>query len=98
VIGDIDAAARSTSRKVAEAEALAIALGAGWPHRVSGCWVVHDTNRNRELVRRYPEIFAARFPGSSEAWVHATAGGDPPTQPGLVWCDRSATRLFAWRR
>jgi transcriptional regulator with XRE-family HTH domain len=97
--GDIGGAARSTSRKVAEAEQLATAVWGERPHGVAGCWVVRDTNRNRELVRRYPEIFTARFPGSSEAWVRAlTAGGDPPTQPGLVWCDRSGTRLFAWRR
>jgi len=61
--GDIGGAARSTSRKVAEADGLATALWGGRPHRVAGCWVVRDTNRNRELARRYPEIVAARFPG-----------------------------------
>jgi transcriptional regulator with XRE-family HTH domain len=98
-IGDVGAAARSSSRKIAEAEAFATAVGGERPHRVSGCWVVRATARNRELVRRYPEVFAARFPGSSLGWVRAlTLGTDPPDQPGLVWCDVSATRLFAWRR
>jgi transcriptional regulator with XRE-family HTH domain len=97
--GDIGGAARSTSRKVAEAEELATTTWGERLHHVAGCWVVRDTKRNRELVRRYPEIFAARFPGSSAGWVRAlTVRSDPPTQPGLVWCDRSGTRLFAWRR
>jgi transcriptional regulator with XRE-family HTH domain len=98
-IGDVGAAARSSSRKVTEAEALAIALGGERPHSVHGCWVVRATARNRELVARYPEVFAARFPGSSEGWIRALAtGSEPPSEPGLVWCDVAATRLFAWRR
>jgi transcriptional regulator with XRE-family HTH domain len=98
-IGDLGAAARSSQRKLAEAEALAIAVGGDRPHGVAGCWVVRATARNRDLVRRYPEIFAARFPGSSLGWVRAlTLGTEPPTEPGLVWCDARTTRLFAWRR
>ena len=98
-IGDFGAAARSTNRKLAEAQALAIATGAGRPYDVAGCWVVRATARNRALVRRYPEIIAAMFPGSSLGWVRAlTLGTDPPTASGLVWCDVAATRLFAWRR
>lgn len=98
-IGDIGAAARSTNRKVAEAEAVAIALGGDRPHRVAACWVVRATRRNRELVARYTEVFGARFPGSSRAWVRALAeGGEPPTEPGLVWCDAGTTRVFEWRR
>lgn len=98
-IGDLGAAARSTNGKLAEAETLAVAVGGERPHRVAGCWVVRATARNRALVRRYPEILAARFPGSSLGWVRAlTLGTDPPDQPGLVWCDVGAARLFAWRR
>lgn len=98
-IGDLGAAARSSSRKLAEAEALAVAVGGERPHRVAGCWVVRATARNRDLVRRYPEVFAARFPGSSVGWVRAlTLGTRPPAEPGLVWCDVAATRLYAWRR
>jgi transcriptional regulator with XRE-family HTH domain len=99
VIGDIGAGARSTARKVADAEMVAVAVGTDRPYRVASCWVVRATRRNRELVARYPEVFARRFPGSSRAWAAAiTTGSEPPLEPGLVWCDVGATRLFAWRR
>lgn len=98
-VGDVGSGARSSNRKVAEAEALAVALGGARPYEVRSCWVLRDTARNRALVRRYPEVFATRFPGSSRGWVGAlTAGAEPPAEAGLVWCDLSATRLFAWRR
>jgi hypothetical protein len=98
-IGDVGAAARSTARKVAEAEQLAVVTGGEKPYRIASCWVVRATRRNRELVGRYPEVFAARFPGSSAGWLAAlTRGDEPPTEPGLVWCDVAATRVFAWRR
>jgi transcriptional regulator with XRE-family HTH domain len=98
-IGDIGAGARSTSRKVAEAEMLAVAVGGERPYRVASCWVIRATRRNRELVARYPESFASRFPGSSSGWVLALeTGAEPPEKPGLVWTDVKATRLFPWRR
>ena len=97
--GDLGAATRSSDRKLAEAQALAVALGGdGPPYTVGLCWVVRDTAANRALVGRYEHIFASRFPGSSAAWVKAlTTGSVPPAQPGLVWCDVRATRLFARR-
>jgi DNA-binding XRE family transcriptional regulator len=99
-IGDIGGAARSTTRKVAEAEQLAVLRGDdGEAWRVTSVWVVRATRRNRDLVRRYPEVFAARLPGSAAAWVRALTGSaEPPESPGLVWCDVASTRLFAWRR
>jgi transcriptional regulator with XRE-family HTH domain len=98
-IGDLGAAIRSTSRKSADAAELAAAIGAGGPYRSTACWVVRATKRNRALVARYPELFAVRFPGSSVRWALALVdGSDPPSDPGLVWCDVPATRLFAWRR
>lgn len=104
-IGDVGAGARSSERKRAEAEALAIAIGPPGedgtiqPYRVRGCWVVRATARNRALVARYPEVFAVRFSGSSAAWVRAlTTGAEPPREPGLLWCDVAASRLFPWRR
>ncbi|HEX7472795.1 MAG TPA: hypothetical protein VF323_06915, partial [Candidatus Limnocylindrales bacterium] len=98
-IGDLGAAARATSRKVAEAEELAVAAGGERPFIVRAVWVVRATAGNRALVARYPEVFAARFPGPSARWANAlTAGTEPPAEPGLVWCDVAATRLFAWRR
>jgi hypothetical protein len=99
IIGDVGAAARASARKQAEAEAFAIAIGGGRPHAVATCWVVRSTARNRALAAHCPEVFASRFPGSSVAWVRAlTEGTPPPAEPGLVWCDVEATRLFPWRR
>jgi transcriptional regulator with XRE-family HTH domain len=97
-IGDIGAAARATSRKAAELDALA-ASRFGPNASVGTVWIIRATARNRALVARYPEVFASRFPGSSRGWVDAlTGGGDSPTSAGLVWCDIAATRIFAWRR
>ncbi|MFI5226963.1 MAG: helix-turn-helix domain-containing protein [Candidatus Limnocylindrales bacterium] len=99
-LDDIGGAARSTARKVADAADLAAAIGADdGPYRVAAVWVLRATARNRGLVRRYPDVFATRFPGSSRHWVGALAtGGVPPTEPGLVWSDLAGTRLSAWRR
>ena len=97
--GDVGAATRSSDRKAKEAEGLAISLGHGEPYAVHVCWVVRNTRRNRELLARYPEIFASRFTGSSRAWVRAlVTGEEPPQALGLVWSDAKATRLFDWRR
>lgn len=96
--GNINASIRSSDRKRAEAEQMAIAVRHGQPYAVHQVWVVRSTRRNRALLARYPEIFAARFTASSKAWVRAlTTGAPPPTEPGLVWCDVRATRLFEWR-
>jgi transcriptional regulator with XRE-family HTH domain len=98
-IGDLGAGARSFDRKLASARELAIAIGDGRPFDVRGVWIIRATKRNRALVARYPEIFARRFPGSSRAWVDALeTGAAPPSEPGLIWCDVNATRLFAWRQ
>jgi len=97
--GNVGASVRSTNRKIAESGGLAAALWGEGPHEVAGCWVVRATRRNQELVARYPELFASRFPGSSARWVQAlTNGADSPREAGLVWCDVAATRLFPWRR
>jgi transcriptional regulator with XRE-family HTH domain len=98
-IGDIGAAARSTDRKLADAADLAAVAGGERPFTVRGVWVVKATARNRAILARYPEVFAARFPGSSAGWVAALArGAEPPTQPGLVWSDVACTRVLALRR
>lgn len=99
VIGDIGAGARSFDRKLVAARDLAVAIGGGEPYSVHGVWVVRATRRNRALIARYPEVFAARFPGPSRAWVDAIVkGARPPVEPGLIWTDINATRVFAWRR
>jgi len=98
--GDLGAAARSSSRKLAEAQALAIAVSPDdRPLAVGSCWVVRATLRNQGLLRRYPHIIDSRLPGSSRAWANAlTQGGPFPAEPGFVWCDVACTRLFARRR
>lgn len=96
--GDIGASVRSSDRKQADTQALAVAIGHGEPYSVHACWVVRATRRNREIIGRYPELFASRFPGSSAGWVRAlTTGAAPPKEQGLVWSDVRATRLFEWR-
>lgn len=102
VFGMVNASVRSSDRKRAEAEDLASARsggdGYGTPYAVHQVWVVRATRRNRAIVAQYPELFAARFTGSSLAWVAAlTKGTAPPHELGLVWCDVAATRLFEWR-
>lgn len=97
-IGDVGGAARSSARKLAELDDLATARW-GEGSSTGLVWIVRATARNRALIARYPEVFASRFPGSSRGWVDAlTMGSEPPPEPGLVWCDVGATRLFAWRR
>jgi hypothetical protein len=100
VVGDLGQSFRSGDRKQAEAERLAATLGGdGPPFAVSVCWVVRDSARNRQLLGRYRDLFEARFTGSSVAWVAALSKGGPiPSEPGLVWCDARATRVFAWRQ
>jgi len=99
VIGDLGQSFRSSDRKEADAHQLATALGGdGAAFTVSVCWVVRDSARNREIVRRYADLFAARFPGSSRDWSLALTTGTPvPAEPGLIWCDSRAARLFARR-
>lgn len=99
--GNINESVRSTRRKVAEAQQLAVAAGGNaGPYRVAAVWVVRDTRRNREILARYPEVFTAAFTGLSRQWVAAltTRTSPPPPEMGLVWSDLRATRLFAWRR
>jgi hypothetical protein len=97
-IGDLGAAVRSSARKQAELNDLAIARwGAGATTGLA--WVVRATTRNRALVARYPEVFDRAFAGSSRRWIAALeTGATPPSEAGLIWCDVRSTRLFAWRR
>lgn len=96
--GDVGAAARSSRRKLAEVEQLAV--GRWGPEARAGLvWVVRESVRNRALISRYPEVFGSFLTGSSRAWVAAlTTGTEPPRAPGLVWCDTSTGSLHAWHR
>jgi DNA-binding XRE family transcriptional regulator len=99
--GDLGEATRSSERKLGDAEEQAVAIaGDGNAYQVGLVWIVRDTKANRELVNRYPRIFEARFPGSSARWIDALTrpGARLPVDPGIVWCDVAATRVFARRR
>jgi transcriptional regulator with XRE-family HTH domain len=97
---DVGAAYRATARKLAEAQDLAVVLGGDdGPYRVAVCWVVLATDANRRLLRRFPEMFDSRFPGSSLAWARClTQGSDPPVDPGVVWLDLRSGRISPRRR
>ena len=95
---DFGRAVRSTDRKVAEAATIAAQIGGDEPYRVASCWLLVDNARNRQMTRRFPEVFAARFPGSSLKWVHALIDGGPvPDHPGVAWLDLRAGRLVPIR-
>jgi transcriptional regulator with XRE-family HTH domain len=97
-IGDIGMAVRSSNRKQVDGEALATARWGERPSSVHLLWVVRQTARNRELLRRYPEFFRARFPASSAAWSKFLDGsGKPPEEAGIVWSDLTGQQTFAWR-
>jgi transcriptional regulator with XRE-family HTH domain len=74
-------------------------IGAAGQARVSGCWVVRATRRNRELVGAHGTLFAARFPASAREWLRAI--GEPrramPDLPGLLWITVRGDRLFPAR-
>lgn len=95
-LDDLGAAARSMTRKTAEA--LDLAAFREPPDRVAGCWLLVDSAANRALVRTYPSVLRARFSGSSAGWVRALEGrGAPPHDPGLAWIDVRSGRLAALR-
>lgn len=96
--GDVGASIRSSNRKRAEAEEYAAGRW-GIAGRASLVWVVRATRANKALTAKYPELFAAAFPGSSRGWVAAlTAGAEPPEEPGLVWASVDGQRIYEWRR
>jgi transcriptional regulator with XRE-family HTH domain len=97
-LGDIGAAVRALGWKLTKAQELAATLPEP-SYKFHGCWVMRASRRNRELVRRYPEVFGSRFPGSSMRWMRALAEGfAPPAETGLVWSDIACTRLLEWRQ
>jgi len=87
---DLGSASRSTSRKVADVEASLPSPG----FRVASCWLLVDNAANRAIVRRFPEILGARFPGSSVGWTRAIINGDiPPIEAGAAWIDPRSGRI-----
>ena len=93
--GDLGAAIRSTTRKLAEVTEAEGVHG----HRVATVWVVRASATNRSILARYPNLLTTTFDGSSRAWVRCLADGGPvPDRPGLVWFDGATRRLTAWHR
>lgn len=72
-------------------------LGPAW--HVEGLLVVRGTLRNRRLVAELWAVFAARYPASSLAWLHALARVQAPLPPGagFAWTDVPGRRLVAAR-
>ena len=98
-LGDVGAAARSTARKRADLDALAILAGGDTgPYRAAIGWLLTDTAANRRLVASYPSVFRAGFPGSSSAWVRCLLEGrEPPAQTAVAWVDTANGRLVPMR-
>jgi len=97
--GNLGADLRTTDRKLAELEGLAVLAGGdGTPYAVTGGWLLVDTAANRALVARFGELLRTRFPGSSSRWAHALAEGTrPPQEPAIAWIDTRAGRIYPLR-
>jgi transcriptional regulator with XRE-family HTH domain len=70
-------------------------VGPGW--NVSGLLVLRATNRNRQTLREFPDVFAARFPGSSGGWLGALRDTNRPMpiEDGIAWSSVDGGRLWA---
>ena len=94
LLPDVGAAIRGLDGKVA---AIVRRLGEDW--LVAPLLVVRATRRNRELVREFAPLFAARYPAPSRSWLRAI--GDPaaamPRDGGFLWMTVSGDRLMAAR-
>jgi len=91
---DLGSASRSTSRKVTDVAAMMPLPG----FRVASCWLLVDNAANRAILRRFPEIFRARFSGSSARWTRAIVHGQtPPVEPGVAWIDPRSGRITQLR-
>ncbi len=68
----------------------------GW--RVTGCWVLRGTHRNRRLLRELGALMEARFPASGRSWIAALRDPEAPLpdSAGLLWTDAGGTRLRGW--
>lgn len=89
---DVGEAFRSWDRKLDR-------LRAGTDGRVSGCWVVRATRRNRQLIAAHRTLFGARFSGSGTSWLTALTDqrGAMPLTPALIWTPVGGERLLAAR-
>jgi hypothetical protein len=101
---DVGASIRDWDRRLARVEQRAIALrsrdtesGTLLP-RVSGCWIVRATNRNRALVSELRSLFAARFPGSGQEWLAALRSTAlMPSDAAPLWISIDGDRVWPAR-
>jgi transcriptional regulator with XRE-family HTH domain len=98
---DVGAPMRDWSRRLDAVERYAIGRMAGEDElpRVSGCWIVRATKRNRTLIADHRNVFRSRFPGDGAAWLNALTKPDAPmpTEPALLWVTVDGTKLFPVR-
>jgi transcriptional regulator with XRE-family HTH domain len=98
---DVGAAIRDWGRRLEAVDRYAMArmVGDVPVPRISGCWIVRATRRNRQLLREHRNFFRSRFPGSSRAWLDALT--DPatpmPGKPAILWMSVAGDRLFPAR-
>ena len=92
---DAGAAMRGLADKVA-----AVRRSSPPEARVAGLLVLRATLRNRATANELAGLFAARFPGSSAAWLAALRSGavPMPREDGMLWSSVSGDRLMAVRR
>ncbi len=81
-------------------EAKTLAISSHSPGvRVAGLLLVRRTRRNQQVLGDLRSLFAARYPGSSSAWLKAL--GDPvasmPASSGFAWTDVRGDHLVAAR-
>ena len=84
-------------RLEAKVQAVRERLGGDW--RINGLLVVRGTHRNRSIVRELRDLFAARYPASSAAWLRALPdpGMPMPNERGFAWTSVDGSRLVAAR-
>jgi hypothetical protein len=100
-IGDVGAAVRDFSRRLAALDRYAVRHMQGDESLplTAAFWLVRATRRNRQLVADHRHFFHARFPGSGRAWVAAltSRAARLPTEPALLWVSVAGERVFPWR-
>ncbi len=89
---DVGAALRGLDAKVA---ALRNRLDPDVEWTVRALFVVRDTRRNRALISELRPLFLARFLADSGPWINTLTDPESrlPEGDGLLWTDRTGTRL-----
>lgn len=94
---DVGAPTRDWNRRLDAVERYAIARMVGDEPlpRISGCWIVRATQRNRLLISEHTNFFRTRFPGSGAAWLAALTDAQKrmPAEPSLLWVTVDGSKL-----